>query len=72
MFFIYLDLKHNKADINGNMMELNSVLENISEKRILHRGIYWWPFQYSFRQGRGEGGRGGGHVLKSQTIVEEM
>lgn len=25
LFFIYLDLKHNKADINGNMMELNSV-----------------------------------------------
>ena len=23
--FCSLDLKHNKADINGNMMELNSV-----------------------------------------------
>lgn len=72
MFFIYLDLKHNKADINGNMMELNSVLENISEKESCTEAFIGGHFNIlSGKAGERGGGRGGEHVLKSQ-VVEEM
>ena len=72
MFFIYLDLKHNKADLNGNMMELNSIqFKRISLKKNPVQRHLSVVISIFFQARQGRGGRWG-HVLKSQTIVEEL
>ena len=59
LFFIYLDLKHNKADINGNMMELNSV-KRISLKKNPAQRHLSVAISIFFQARQGRGGEGWG------------